>query len=154
MYECKTTLKAEHLEKAVKTSSEIKSNLQKKIGSPYKELNSSIIYGLLAHSHSWKSENSKPIENIEHALWEADIKYVTHPIQCLDYITVSDLATWRTAKLTFIGPKDPYYNSEFEKIYGKDGSGVSSYICSAIGSDRQDNYFFRNLHGNIVTCGN
>jgi hypothetical protein len=74
-------------------------------------------------------------------LWEADIKYVTHPIQCLDYITVSDLATWRTAKLTFIGPKDPYYNSEFEKIYGKDGSGVSSYICSAIGSDRQDNYF-------------
>jgi hypothetical protein len=49
-FECKTTLKAEHVQNTVKTSSEIRQNLPKRVGTPYKELNSTIIYGLLAHS--------------------------------------------------------------------------------------------------------
>jgi len=64
-FECKTTLKAEHIKSAVQTCAEIKKNLPKQEGSPYKELNSTIIYGLLAHSHSWKGEKSTPIPNIE-----------------------------------------------------------------------------------------
>jgi hypothetical protein len=48
-FECKTTLKAEHVQTAVETAAKLKRNLPKRIGSPYKELNSTIIYGLLAH---------------------------------------------------------------------------------------------------------
>jgi hypothetical protein len=140
-FECKTTLKAEHVKNAVKTSAEIKKNLPKQLGSPYKELNSSIIYGLLAHSHSWKKKNSKPIENIEDALWKADIENVEHPIQCIDFITVSNLATWQSSKMTYISPKLSCYNNDFEKIYGKDGSATSSYVCAAIDSERQKEYF-------------
>ena len=140
-FECKTTLKSSHVKKAVKTAAEIRKNLPNQSGSPFKELYSSIIYGLLAHSHSWKGEGSKPIENIENALWEADSENVNHPIQNLDFITVSDLATWQTMKTTYLSPKSPYYKGEIEKIYGKDGSGISSYVCAAIGAERQEDYF-------------
>jgi len=140
-FECKTTMKASHVKEAVKTAAEIRKNLPHQSGSPYIELNSSIIYGLLAHSHSWKGESSKPIENIENTLWEADSENVDHPIQNLDFITVSDLATWQTMKTTYLSPKLPFYKGEIEKIYGKDGSGTSSYVCAAIGTERQEEYF-------------
>ena len=140
-FECKITLKAAHVKNAVKTSAEIRKNLPKQSGTPYKELNSSIIYRLLAHSHSWKGDNSKPIDVIENTLWEADGEIVEHPIQCLDFITVSDLATWESMKTTYISPKLPYYNDKFVEIYGKDGSATSSYVCAAIGTERQKDYF-------------
>jgi hypothetical protein len=136
-FECKTTLKATHVKDAVKTATEIRKNLPKQTGSPYKELNSSITYGLLAHSHSWKGQDSQPRENIEKALWEADGESVDHPIQCLDFITVSDLATWETRKTTYLRPTSP----QMEKLYGKDPLAASVYICAAIGVEDQKDYF-------------
>ncbi len=140
-FECKTTLKAVHVKEAVETAASIRKNLPKREGSPYKELNSNIIYGLLAHSHSWKGEKSKPLENVESALWEADGVHVDHPIQQLDFITVSDLATWQSMKSVFLSPTWPHYNEEIRKIYGDNGSGTSSYVCAAIGGDRQEEFF-------------
>ena len=140
-FECKTTLKAAHVKEAVETGASIRINLPKREGSPYKELNSNIIYGLLAHSHSWKGENSKPAENIEKALWEADDLHVKHPIQQLDFITVSDLATWQAIKDVFMGPEWRIWNDAFEKKYGKNGSAMSSYVCAAIDTERQKEFF-------------
>lgn len=141
-FECKTTLKASHIKETVKTAADIRKNEAERLGSPYKELNSTIIYGLLAHSHSWKKgKNSSPIDNIEKSLWEADKLYVRHPKQCIDFITVSDLATWQVMKMTFLSPKLPFYNDNIAKIYGKDGSANSSYVCAAIGAERQKEYF-------------
>ncbi len=140
-FECKTTLKAAHVKKAVETAANIRRNLPKREGSPYKELNSTLIYGLLAHSHSWKGEKSKPVENIESALWEADQLHVDHPIQQLDFITVSDLAAWQSMKAVFLSPKWPRYNEELKNIYGDDGSGSSSYVCAAIAAERQKDFF-------------
>jgi len=140
-FECKTTLKSSHVKQAVRTSSEIRKNLPEQLGSPYKELNSSITYGLLSHSHSWKDHNSKPLNNIEKALWEADRTNVTHPIQSLDIIAVSDLATWELRKITFINASQYSYNEEIIKHYGKYGSGVSAYVCSAINFENQRNHF-------------
>ena len=136
-FECKTTLKASHIKDAVKTAAELRRKLPKQTGSPYKELNSSIVYGLLAHSHSWKGPNSKPLENIEEALWEADSNFVEHPLQCLDFITVSDLATWESMKTTSLRPTSP----EMERVYGKDSIAASVYICAAIGTENQKDYF-------------
>jgi hypothetical protein len=136
-FECKTTLKSAHAKEAVETAANIRKNLPKREGSPYKELNSNIIYGLLAHSHSWKADNSKPLENIENALWEADQEYVEHPIQQLDFITVSDLATWQAMKTVFLSPTWPHYNDALKEIYGENGSGTSSYVGAAIGGEQQ-----------------
>jgi hypothetical protein len=140
-FECKTTLKASHVKEAVETAANIRRNLPSREGSPYKELNSSIIYGLLAHSHSWQGEKSKPIENIEKALWEADKIHVDHPIQQLDFITVSDLASWQAHKSVFLGPAWAHYNDALKKIYGENGSATSSYVCASVGGERQKEFF-------------
>lgn len=128
-FECKVTLKTKHIEEFIRNSIEIKSHLYDNKGTPYKELQSPIIYGLLAHSHSWKGQNSKPIENIEKTLIQSDLKEITHPIQMPDLICVADLATWSTSKVTFIGPHQIPNWSSFESVYGKKGSARTGYIC-------------------------
>ena len=76
-FECKTTLKAEHIEKAVMTCVEIKNLYPERKGTPYKELHAPIVYGLLAHSHSWKETNSTPENNIEKKLRGSDYHHVS-----------------------------------------------------------------------------
>lgn len=71
-FECKTTLKAEHLKKAAEAAAAVKRMLPARKGTPYKELTSPILFGLLAHSHVWKGKGSTPLENIENALWDGD----------------------------------------------------------------------------------
>lgn len=58
-----------------------------------------IVYGLLAHSHSWKGDNSTPEDNIEQKLRESDKLHVSHPRQTLDLLCVADLGTWISGKL-------------------------------------------------------
>ena len=60
-FECKITLTAAHVRDAVETSAALKRSLPKREENPYKELHSGLLYGLLAHSHSWNAANSKPI---------------------------------------------------------------------------------------------
>ncbi len=140
-FECKTTLTAAHVKKAVETSAALKRALPKRDGSPYKELHAGLIYGLLAHSHSWQRPNSKPIKNIEHALWDSDAAAVGHPRECIDFITVSDLAAWKVTKITYLSPLAPFYDDEFRKIYGPDGSAITGYVCCSVGADGQKDYF-------------
>ncbi len=140
-FECKTTLKTEHIINAVKTATKIRQSLPKRNGTPYKELNSNIIYGLLAHSHSWKSKKSTPLDNIQKSLSVADATYVQHPIECIDYITISDLATWSIMKMTYLSPKLPSFNGSLSEIYGPNGSAATAYVCHAIGREGQKDYF-------------
>jgi len=140
-FECKTTLTAAHVKEAVKTSAGLKAALPKQEGSPYKELHARIIYGLLAHSHSWQGENSQPLVNIENALWAEDSASVHHPRECIDLITVSDLATWHSMKMTFLSPRHFSGNLAMQNIYGQDGCATSSYLCSAIGAGLQKENF-------------
>ena len=124
-FECKTTLTAADIEKTVKNCVKIKNLYPVREGTPYKELHAPIVYGLLAHSHSWKRPNSTPEANIKQKLWESDISHVLHPRECLDVLCVADLATWSLSKQTFRLPEKPnvgartvyyehthYYNSK------------------------------------------
>ena len=104
-FECKTTLKAEHIEKTVETCVKIKNLYPNRKGTPYKELHAPIVYGLLAHSHSWKGSNSTPEENIEQKLRVSDYAHVSHPRLGLDLLCVADLATWTLFKSIFSLPK-------------------------------------------------
>lgn len=140
-FECKVTLKSNHIKEAIQNSSRIRQLLPERKGSPYKELNSSIIYGLLAHSHSWTLSGSKPLENIERNLWESDKGSVTHPREMLDIICVSDLAVWRASKMVYIGPPYVSRSSELQKIYGRDGSTTTSYILHSYEIENQINEF-------------
>jgi hypothetical protein len=127
-FECKLTLKAQHIQDFIKNSIEIKSHVEERKGSPYRELQSPIIYGLLAHSHSWKGENSTPVINIQEKLIESDESFITHPIQTPDIICVADLACWSTSKMAFFGPKQMPNWASMAPIYGDNGSATTAYV--------------------------
>ncbi len=99
-FECKTTLKSAHIAEAVQTCVEIKNLYPVREGSPYKELHAPIVYGLLAHSHSWKGPNSTPEENILQNLRGSDGLFVTHPRLSLDMLCVADLGAWTLSKMS------------------------------------------------------
>jgi hypothetical protein len=98
-FECKTTLKSNHIREAMQSAVEIQRGLPKRTGTPYKELHSTLLCGLLAHSHGWKGKNSTPIENIQDNLYQADLDFVQHPREMLDLVCVADLFTWSTCKI-------------------------------------------------------
>lgn len=140
-FECKVTLKAIHLQEFIKNSVEIKKHFPDELGSPFKELQSPIIYGLLAHSHSWKEQNSKPIENITANIKTADNQFIIHPKQMPDIICVADLASWTSFKIVFMGPKLPFWDSVLEINFGPTGSAQTMYSCHSNTMPGQGNEF-------------
>ena len=141
-FECKTTLKAEHIEKVVKTCVKIKNLYPERKGTPYKELHAPIVYGLLAHSHSWKAPNSTPETNIEQKLLEFDKLHVSHPRECLDLLCVADLGTWISSKMTFVGPRViRNYESTPFSVCGPEGAALSMHIGHTPSSSHQVQHF-------------
>ena len=142
-FECKTTLKASHIEEATKTCAMIKDLYPIRLGTPYRELHAPILFGLLAHSHSWKGENSTPEMNISQKLLVSDAIHVSHPRQSLDVLCVADLGTWTSAKTTFLGPRqvDFVKNPKIAEMYGKNGSAVSYQVKHTLAHENQDEHF-------------
>lgn len=142
-FECKTTLKAMHIGKAMETSAIIKNLFPQRKGTPYKELHTPIIYGLLAHSHSWQGKRSTPEVNITGNLIQSDRAYITHPREGLDLICVADLGTWTLSKLTFFGPQQVGYgeDSQLASIYGQSGSSMSYYVSHDVAAEGQTEHF-------------
>jgi hypothetical protein len=126
-FECKLTLKSNHIEDFIKNSVAIRSLYRNRTGTPYKELHSPMIYGLLAHSHIWKQEGSTPIQNIESKLKKFDSEYITNPIHMPDIICVADLATWNTVKVSI---NEPLEILESKAFYHQKRWNISAgYVC-------------------------
>ncbi|HEC35565.1 MAG TPA: hypothetical protein ENI39_03405 [Anaerolineae bacterium] len=107
-FECKLTLRSEHIRDVFEKAARIRRLLLPRIGTPYKELNSPVVYGLLAHSHCWKGERSTPIENIENHIQTEDRRTIRHPREMVDFICVADLATWVSMKSVYPEPQTWY----------------------------------------------
>lgn len=103
-FECKLTLRATHIREAVKTAATIRRNLFVRTETPYRDLFSPLIYGVLAHSHTWTGAPSDIVAAITTLLMKADDEIVGHPREMLDVFCVADLATWRAMK---VGPSYP-----------------------------------------------
>jgi hypothetical protein len=140
-FECKTTLKASHIEDALATCAKVKQFFPNRTGTPFKELHTPLIYGLLAHSHSWKGENSTPEQNIEQRMYESDAKHVSHPRLQLDLLCVADLAAWTSSAMTFFGPRNMSDWSSMAPIYGPKGSATSAYIGHTYSYEQQVEQF-------------
>lgn len=110
-FECKVTLKAKHIEEFFKNSIEIKKHISEEKGTLQKELQTNIIYGLLAHSHYWKNPNSDPIESLKRKIEFEEGSQIKHPIYSPDIICVADLACFSATKIIHL---DSLYNSQAE----------------------------------------
>jgi hypothetical protein len=140
-FECKTTLKASHIAEAVENCAKIKSLYPNRTGTPYKESRSPLVYGLLAHSHVWKGDNSTPEQNIEQKLSEVDVTHVSHPRFQLDLLCVADLAAWTSSHMTFLGPRQVPNWAGFEESYGPNGSATSAYVGHTPSHEQQVDQF-------------
>ena len=138
-FECKITLKSSHIEDAVRTARQIKNLCPVRTGNPYSELHAPILYGLLAHSHSWSGPNSHPESNISQKLRLSDKVYVSHPRESLDLLCVADLGIWALHKVTFINPQNS--SPSLSTIYGKNGSSVSTYVESTHVNQNEEREF-------------
>jgi hypothetical protein len=100
-FECKLTLRKEHVDRAFRVAAEIKRKTRQLKGTPYDELNSRPIFGLLAHSHSLggKRASWKIYEIVE----QYQTEHIAHPRELLDLICVADAATIPLAKHVLIG---------------------------------------------------
>lgn len=102
-FECKLTLRNEHLHQAAAKAKAIKSLAPLREGTPYRELFKPPFFGVLAHSHSWTAPKARPLDNIARALKTID-QQLDHPADGLDAICVADLATWMPMRITYMGP--------------------------------------------------
>jgi hypothetical protein len=127
-FECKITLTADHVRQAVGNAVAIRKLIAPRQGTPYRELHSPILYGLLAHSHSWREAASKPIENVETRLVAEDQRQATHPREMLELVCVADVATWVAVRMAFIGPNQIPNWEKFAPMYGKRGAAMSNYV--------------------------
>jgi hypothetical protein len=112
-FECKITLRASHIEKALKTATEISDLFYPREGAPHEELHSPIIYGLLGHSHSFGEDSAAAAELLEQKLLRSDESIVEHPRQMLELVCVSDLGTWLACRILMSSsPHEPGVDSE------------------------------------------
>lgn len=93
-FECKLTLKPGHLDKIMDTAKKIASLSPKQTGSPRKEIMSPLVYGLLAHSHSWKSNPKTVVSDLTDKIHELASK-ASEPRELPELVCVADLAGWR-----------------------------------------------------------
>jgi hypothetical protein len=101
-FECKLTLRKPDVRRAFEAAYKIKKQMKPRLGTPYGELNSSPIVGLLAHSQSLgKGRGSWKLHEAIEAFQD---EFADHPRELLDIICVADTATLPLAKTVLIGP--------------------------------------------------
>lgn len=140
-FECKTTLTAAHVSDAVERCVSFKKLFRERTGTPRRELRSPLIYGILAHSHSWKEVNSQPIANVQGALDRAGIS-IPHPRFEIDFLCVADLATWSTSYMTrYDAAWKPQAEEQLSNVFGASCGPMTSLICHSRQSQSQSDEF-------------
>jgi hypothetical protein len=103
-FECKNTLRRDGIKKAIQNAKLLSEVLHRERGMKgywrqsrfvdpvYDELHRPIIYGLLAHSHSWSPASARDL--IDDAISELDLETSTHVREVIDIVCVADVAVW------------------------------------------------------------
>lgn len=108
-FECKTTLRKRHIQEALENAIAIRQLADPDapraahVGTPFRELHSPIVYGLLAHSHEWSEDTA--LDHVTQALAQG-CRDASHPSEILDVTCVADLGTWRATRMSYLGPRN------------------------------------------------
>jgi hypothetical protein len=97
-FECKITLRPEHITKAVETSAKLSRLIRSDQDVAHRGNDHGaahhVAYGLLAHSHDVRRFKAPVRANITRELIDADRRIVADPRECLDMLCVADLEAW------------------------------------------------------------
>lgn len=141
-FECKTTLRAEHIASSAKRCREFKALFARRTGSPARELRSSLLYGILAHSHEWKKPGSTPGDNVDRALLKA-ARSASHPADLIDLVCIADLGNWGGMMIPRYEVKwqEPSFASHLRSRFGGSWGPVTTMIGSTVYESRQHETF-------------
>jgi hypothetical protein len=133
-FECKLTLRGDHVKSAFQTASVIKRKARVQFGTPYDELNSMPIFGLLAHSSSLRAKRTS--WKLHEIVEKYQTAFAKHPHELLDIICVADTATLPLGKHLLIGNDlDQHEREQLAEIEGVD---LISTMYVIHDEDRQD----------------
>lgn len=141
VFECKVTIDKNSIHKTIKNCAIIKKLIgqRNRNGSPYKELTSPIVFGLLAHSSIWKSATKDVINTISSHLLEADKLYVKHPSEMMDLLCIPSLGNWRSLIECWVDHKNEIIDYDGEYL-ALPRIVTSDYMCH-YKNDGQSNDF-------------
>jgi hypothetical protein len=150
-FECKLTLKAQHLRRAKVVSKAIKEKLPFSTENPYESFNAPILYGLLAHSHSWTKAASvadqvfsimAKIIDFDKSLDFDNLRY--YP----DVICVSDTASFCYRKAFVLSQDADESDEEILMELGAEHALSLSY--DAYWSDAPGSWLDGTVHGTLI----
>ena len=118
-FECKLTLKPPHVERAAATARIVRELAAPRTGSPYDELHSPIIFGLLAHEAEFRRAPESRIDS----LLKQQLAKDSHPREVLDVLCVASLACWRSWALLMTPTSPAAAWEESRKLYDLDSVG-------------------------------
>lgn len=140
VFECKITLRKEHIEQHIKRTHEFKNilkaedirrikssldtSLQRAHG--FSITHSSIHTGLLAHTTRWKKKGRKTEEIIDEEIANKDMEIVTHPRYMTDFICVPNIAAWVARRMLFSPSIKLLPNFEGIHVVNKDNPDLST----------------------------
>jgi hypothetical protein len=130
-FECKLTLKSVHLSKVFENCAKVKRLIQPRRGTPYKELQQPICFGLLAHSHNWKGTRENLALRILDKLDNHQFDGPNHPREMLDIVCVANAGTYVLKKDVYVGPNVPKEGGLelLDECKAKEGI-ATCYCCS------------------------
>jgi hypothetical protein len=130
-FECKTTLRLRHVKEFIERCQETKLLFPARTGTPYKELHTPLIYGLLTHSSESSKGRPLNIDQIDKAI-DSNFFCVTHPRYVPDLICVSDLGSWSSSFRTFVGPQThPNWTDALAASLGPTGGTLGGLFVHA-----------------------
>lgn len=124
-FECKLTLHKNHLKSVFENSAKIKKMLPPRGGSPYDELHQPPIFGVLAHSSTWKKKNETALGT---AITDCCYKFCQHPRELPDLFCISDVSSYLNCKRIHIGPYCSKDGKDIFEKFDKDGGVDAGYI--------------------------
>lgn len=131
-FECKLTLRRVHLKKVVKTCRVLKKLYRAETGTPFRELQRPILYGVLAHAHAWqRGEHGARfgiLESLENAVFEA----VEHPAEMPDVLCVVSATTLVISKWLCIRPHLDADSAELFPPEAVEGGVATCYFSEAV----------------------
>lgn len=141
VFECKTTLRATHITDSADRCRRFKALFRRRSGSPARELRSSLIYGILAHSHAWKAPASNPSKNVDQSLQQL-IGEANHPADLIDLVCVADVGCWNgTIMPRYDADWNPPNAAYLRSLFGSSWGPISSMIRSTVDDANQNEAF-------------
>lgn len=102
-FECKNTLRPEHLVSAFAAAARIEALTQTVTDTPFAQIGPAIPYGLLAHSHDWQRPGSDPLGNVDRIL-QAQLDVMGRLAHAPVVVCIADTGCWDILRWTYNGP--------------------------------------------------